>query len=70
LFTCEALLENFRKNCLCNGRKLNEQFDSIDENFLNISYEGDEKTKEENRLNAIKKATEQIDGFGGCLIVS
>ncbi|CAK5089015.1 unnamed protein product [Meloidogyne enterolobii] len=69
LFTCEALLENFRKNCLCNGNKLNEQFDSIDENFLNISYEGDEKTREENRLNAIQKATEQIDGFGGCLII-
>lgn len=69
LFTCEALLENFRKNCLCDGRKLNEKFDSIDENFLNISYEGDEEIKEEKRLNEIQKATEQIDGFGGCLII-
>lgn len=63
VFTSEALLENFRQNCLCDGHMLSNQFESLDEQFLNAS-------SEEERKVAIQKAEEQLEGNGGSLIVS
>ncbi|KAF7635919.1 SWIM-type domain-containing protein [Meloidogyne graminicola] len=67
LFTSDVLIENFRKNCFCDGKQLNEQFDFLDEQFLNIS--SFDENQEEKLLNILKIAKEQNNSFGGCLII-
>ncbi|KAF7625985.1 SWIM-type domain-containing protein [Meloidogyne graminicola] len=67
LFTSDVLIENLRKNCFCDGKQLNEQFDFLNEQFLNISsFDGNQ---EEKLLNILKIANEQNNSFGGCLII-
>lgn len=60
-FTTESLLENFRKNCLCDARLLGEHLEKMDEKFLDESAGG-------NNEKMMQIGADSFDA-GGCLIV-